>query len=143
MHSSLGAPLTTARREPPAEAAEEVGDLGAAEDRGDVEAVSEDDVGLSPAAGQGRGVAEDVAAPSDRRHAEATTMVRIAAFESALGRLFRERVLKRSRTSSRLCFQSKSHVFDGVGRSVGEWRSEQCESSISFVVTDSAVVAGN
>ena len=52
MHSSLGAPLTTARREPPAEAAEEVGDLGAAEDGGDVEAVSEDMVGLSPAAGQ-------------------------------------------------------------------------------------------
>ena len=51
MHSSLGAPLTTARREPPAEAAEEVGDLGAAEDGGDVEAVSEDMVGLSPAAG--------------------------------------------------------------------------------------------
>jgi len=59
MHSSLGAPLTTARREPPAEAAEEVGDLGAAEDGGDVEAVSEDMVGLSPAAGQGRGVAEE------------------------------------------------------------------------------------
>ena len=59
MHSSLGAPLTTARREPPAEAAEEVGDLGAAEDGGDVEAVSEDVVGLSPAAGQGRGVAEE------------------------------------------------------------------------------------
>ena len=58
-HSSLGAPLTTARREPPAEAAEEVGDLGAAEDGGDVEAVSEDMVGLSPAAGQGRGVAEE------------------------------------------------------------------------------------
>ena len=54
MHSSLGAPLTTARREPPAEAAEEVGDLGAAEDGGDVEAVSEDMVGLSPAAGQRR-----------------------------------------------------------------------------------------
>ena len=32
---------------------------GAAEDGGDVEAVSEDDVGLSPAAGQGRGVAEE------------------------------------------------------------------------------------
>ena len=48
-----------ATREPPAEAAEEVGDLGAAEDGGDVEAVSEDDVGLSPAAGQGRGVAEE------------------------------------------------------------------------------------
>ena len=45
--------------EPPAEAAEEVGDLGAAEDGGDVEAVSEDMVGLSPAAGQGRGVAEE------------------------------------------------------------------------------------
>ena len=59
MHSSLGAPLTTARREPPAEAAEEVGDLGTAEDGGDVEAVSEDMVGLSPAAGQGRGVAEE------------------------------------------------------------------------------------
>ena len=48
-----------ATREPPAEAAEEVGDLGAAEDGGDVEAVSEDMVGLSPAAGQGRGVAEE------------------------------------------------------------------------------------
>ena len=59
IHSSLGAPLTTARREPPAEALEEVGDLGAAEDGGDVEAVSEDMVGLSPAAGQGRGVAEE------------------------------------------------------------------------------------
>ena len=59
IHSSLGAPLTTARREPPAEAAEEVGDLGTAEDGGDVEAVSEDMVGLSPAAGQGRGVAEE------------------------------------------------------------------------------------
>ena len=58
-HSSLGAPLTTARREPPAEALEEVGDLGTAEDGGDVEAVSEDMVGLSPAAGQGRGVAEE------------------------------------------------------------------------------------
>ena len=45
--------------EPPAEAAEEVGDLGAAEDGGDVEAVSEDMVGLSPASGQGRGVAEE------------------------------------------------------------------------------------
>ena len=59
IHSSLGAPLTTARREPPAEAAEEVGDLGAAEDGDDVEAVSEDMVGLSPAAGQGRWVAEE------------------------------------------------------------------------------------
>ena len=58
-HSSLGAPLTTARREPPAEATEEVGDLGTAEDGGDVEAVSEYDVGLSPAAGQGRRVAEE------------------------------------------------------------------------------------
>ena len=50
--------VSRAWREPPAEAAEEVGDLGAAEDGGDVEAVSEDMVGLSPAAGQGRGVAE-------------------------------------------------------------------------------------
>ena len=54
----MSAPLTTAM-EPPAEAAEEVGDLGTAEDGGDVEAVSEDMVGLSPAAGQGRGVAEE------------------------------------------------------------------------------------
>ena len=52
IYSSLGAPLTTARREPPAEALEEVGDLGTAEDGGDVEAVPEDVVGLSPAAGQ-------------------------------------------------------------------------------------------
>ena len=47
------------RRATPAEALEKVGDLGTAEDGGDVEAVSEDVVGLSPAAGQGRGIAEE------------------------------------------------------------------------------------
>ena len=101
IHSSLGAPLTTARREPPAEAAEEVGDLGAAEDGGDVEAVSEDMVGLSPAAGQGRGVAAEP---------------REEGLERRLSSPFQFTCVRRDAAS-------------GPRSPVDEWRSEQYESS--------------